>query len=496
MATINFWRDGVKAGTTSKAFDAVIHKELMREHTLAFAVTNNNAVRQFIAPGTIYECEGEKYDIADFVQSSGAENITDTQAYHVSYRLNNYILPPGYSYMGTIQQIAQNILNTAKNGNGTPASSEFTVGACASLGTIAFSLGNEQEVSPRSAFLALQNIGVEVSYSNFTIDLPTRIGIELAHTFKFGVDMVSLRRTWSKNDGTTYEASVAALHRIPGYESLEFALGDTVTIQDDIIGDTFERRIISYDRDPDNPLNDRITLGVFIRDSATNAVQMQVEIDMKLTEGESYNNVAINRKDGFTSTRSDGQATTKMNATDGFIILDKDGKIIGGLRIVDGKVVNVSSALTNPATYTDSGIGTYALIGEDNTSSGYRHGLFMRIDDILFGNETAFAAYHYGVLPVVGDTLFVDCGLSAVYFSLSRFNSGANPFARSFLNASETETTLQFYTANSAARCFLDLSSNGPEFYLGGNKFGRTENIQVSTPTGTRTLTVKNGIIL
>jgi len=315
-----FYKDGQKVGVSSRAFDVIESKELMRGWTLQFTLDNKNPMRKYVAPSAMFEIDGQLFDISSFHQNSGVSNTTEVTAEHVSYRLNKYIIPPMYSFLGTPAQILADMLDKAVDGNGKKASSEFSVGNCANIGTKAFALGNEQEVSLRSATLGLQAIGVEVSYDNFKIHLPQRIGTETGRTFKFGVDLVSIDRNWTVDDGFTYEISVAALNRLPGAQPWEtFSLGDNIQVQDDIIGDIISRRIVCYTKCHDDPSKDSITLGVFVRDSATNAIEMQAEINTKLTEGESYNNVRINRSEGFVSETNDGNKKVTMSGTDGFV---------------------------------------------------------------------------------------------------------------------------------------------------------------------------------
>lgn len=321
-----FYEDGIKVGVTSRAFDVIEDKELMRGWNLTFKVANKNPMRKYIKPGAVFEIDGQLFDIYSFHQNSGASNITDVTANHVSYRLNEYALPPGYSFVGTSAQILADILTVAKNADNESANTIFEVGTCANVGIKSFNLNNEDEVSARSATLALQAIGVEVNYDNFKIHLPQRVGSETGHTFKFGADLVSLDRTWSIDDGASYEISIASLG--------QFALGDTVQVEDSVIGDTVSRRIVKYTKCHDDPSKDTVTLGVFIRDSATNAIAMQIAIndaqstaDNALEQaqnsvqiGTSYNNVDISHTFGFRSTSGDGLMRTLQNGTDGFVI--------------------------------------------------------------------------------------------------------------------------------------------------------------------------------
>ena len=158
--------------------------------------------------------------------------------------------------------------------------------------------------------------------------MPERIGTALGNVFQFGKDLVSINRSWDKGNGTTYNADIVALHRIAGSTAQPFGCGDDITINDEIMGEIYQRRIIVYQKCVDNPTFDSVTLGVFVRDSADNAVRLQVDlnnlqsdIDNRIIEGEQYSNVSIDRINGFQAVRQDGQVKTVQNATDCFAVM-------------------------------------------------------------------------------------------------------------------------------------------------------------------------------
>ena len=91
------------------------------------------------------------------------------------------------------------------------ASAEFSVGDVADVGYKSFAVDEEQEISVRSATLALQEIGVEVSYNNFKIDLPKRIGTDTDVVLEFGREVCEVITTWDKENGTTYEPALIVM---------------------------------------------------------------------------------------------------------------------------------------------------------------------------------------------------------------------------------------------------------------------------------------------
>jgi len=467
-----FYKDGQKVGVSSRAFNVIESKELMRGWTLQFTLDNKNPMRKYVAPSAMFEIDGQLFDISSFHQNSGVSNTTEVTAEHVSYRLNKYIIPPMYSFLGTPAQILADMLDKAVDGNGKKASSEFSVGNCANIGTKAFALGNEQEVSLRSATLGLQAIGVEVSYDNFKIHLPQRIGTETGRTFKFGVDLVSIDRNWTVDDGFTYEISVAALNRLPGAQPWEtFSLGDNIQVQDDIIGDIISRRIVCYTKCHDDPSKDSITLGVFVRDSATNAIEMQAEINTKLTEGESYNNVRINRSEGFVSETNDGNKKVTMSGTDGFVCwvyengvwvrkswLDEMGIAAGRLVDPDGKA--------------------YAVIGLDGYDYGmrlYRAGFSEPFISFYEGFQNSSFSEKYSGFRIVNNT-----GNRVIYGN-NEITCLRSPNGNAEFAAYGNNNVHMIFTSSTTSTAIF--CSNGQiEFYKNGF-FGDTRNVTISGTT-------------
>ena len=325
MANIVLYNGSQRAAKTSKAFSCVVKKELMREYILSFGVINSDPVAKAVGESSILECEGQKFDLTGFKKSSGAENITAIDAQHVSYRLLDYVLPVDYAFVGTVAEIAADILSVSG------ASAEFTIGTCYDVGTKSFYLKNQNEVTAKYALIAMKGLGVEVDYDNFAINFPQSVGSGNSETFRFGVNMANVGITYQKDNGTTYEIDVANLQRIDGHVGDVFDVGDTVTIEDSTDGSTFTKRIITYEKHLDDPTQDKITLGVFIRDAADDSAAVQVAVDNSVQIGDPYNNVYISHKDGFVcETTIGGEAiTVEVNATEGISVYRGTRKVFG-----------------------------------------------------------------------------------------------------------------------------------------------------------------------
>lgn len=325
MAQIKVYtKSGTRLGSTSKAYDTTIHQELMREFTLDFSVANTDAIFKFIKPDTVYECQGEKFDITDIDDDEDSKE-TKVSAEHVSYRLNDYNVPVNYAFVGTAQEIGEDILNVSG------ANAEFKMGECANTGVKSFSLNNDKEITARAAIIALKNMGVEVSFSNFTINLPEMVGSIKDTPLKLS------RRRWQKGNGWTYEVDIADTGNI--------SVGDKFPIVSEGLEAGTNRRIISYDRDPDDPSQNTVTLGVFIRDEASAAVETydiavsanytaqtandtanaaKETADNSVQQGEKYSNVSIDHTNGFMATNKAGTQRVMMNGDDCFVVQVKE----------------------------------------------------------------------------------------------------------------------------------------------------------------------------
>ncbi len=359
-----FSKDGIRLGSTSKAFDTVICEELMREFTLSFSVANTDSIFKYITPDTVYECEGERFDITDIDIDTAGVNVTSVSAEHISYRLNDYNVPANYAFIGTAKEIGADILKVSG------ADAEFTMGECSDVGTQSFTLNNDKEVTARAAIIALKGIGVEIQFSNFIIDLPERVG-----TVK-DTPLVLSRRSWQKNNGWTYQMDIVDTGNI--------AIGDTFPIVSEGLEAGTAKRIIAHERHLDDPTQNSVTLGVFVRDEASSAVEIEKQLDNSLQQGEQYNNVSINHTEGFKSEMANGLQRVIMNAFNGFAIQTKENGV--------WKTVNsleLFGLLIERLTSQEAKDKFYVTVGKlDNDEYGLK---FMR--NTLNGEEEFLSIY-------------------------------------------------------------------------------------------------------
>ncbi len=320
-------------GSTSEAFNIAKTEELMREYTLSFSILNTDSIFDYINENAVFEYGGQKFDISGVDGDSGANNITQVTAEHISYRLSDYTLINGYSFVGTAAQIAADILNEAKTVDGVPASSAFTLGTVAETEMLNFSLSGQTDVTAREALIAMEELGVEIEFDNFTVNVPLRRGSDNGLTFEYGKNLTGVRRTWQRGNGWSYDINIVDIQKAQGYTGESYGVGDDITVIDKYAKLTLKQRIITY-KECDDPTQNSITVGVFVRDNASLSVETDRIANIanqtannSVQQGEKYSNVSITHTDGFKATSKDDTLRVVMNGDDCFAVqAKKNGK--------------------------------------------------------------------------------------------------------------------------------------------------------------------------
>lgn len=434
-ATIEIFDGPARIGKTSNAFNCVLVKELMRDYKVNFSLPTVSPAALMIDEHSTFRVDGQYFDVVGIDCDSGNSNISQFQGEHVSSRLSDYMLPANYAFVGTVAQIAQDILNhsASKYGSSVMASTEFYVGNCADLGGKSFLLNNDKPVTAMFAIQAMKPLGVEVVYDNFYLHFPVKAGTGNAHAFKFGKDLVKFNRKWAFGNGWTYTADIVDLQRVPGYVGETFDVGDTITVEDSIRGDTTQKRIISYSKCLDDPRQDAITIGVFVRNSEEQSIAMSMDISAaqdtadkaqtaaqnSLQPGTSYNGVDISHEFGFRSTSADGLMRTFQNGTDGYLIQHLVGGVwktvwqvtsIDGTTTAysnDGNSMVVMGGSTGLAMYQSNGNGGWKLVGGMDSSGNAMMSKLFQPD-----NPQIFAMIGSGLNGADGGFMIFDTNVS------------------------------------------------------------------------------------
>lgn len=362
---IKVYDNDLKAlGSTSRAFNIAKTEELMREYTLSFSVLNTDSIFDYINENAIFEYGGQKFDVAGIDGDSGANNITQVTAEHISYRLSDYTVVNGYSFVGTAAQIAADILNEAKTVDGVPASSAFTLGTVVTTGTLNFSLSGKNDVTAREALIAMEELGVEIEFDNFTVNIPKRRGSDKGIVFEYGKNLTGVRRTWQRDNGWSYDINIVDMQKTVGYTGKTYGIGDDITVIDKYAKLTLKQRIIAY-KECDDPTQNSVTVGVFIRDNASLSVETDrianaanQTANNSVQQGEKYSNVSITHSDGFKAVSKDDTLRVMMNGDDCFVVQVKKNN-----RWVTVTSTELWGILTPRLTTQDAKDEYYATVG-------------------------------------------------------------------------------------------------------------------------------------
>ena len=311
----------------------------------------------------------------------------------------------------------------------------------------------------------MQDLGVEISFNNFQIDFPLSVGTVTGKTFDFSKDLLDIKRSWSKSNGTTYSITIANLFRTGNYPSEEFSIGDTVIINDELIGDSFEKRIIQYQKCHDNPTKDAVTLGVYVRDSSTNAVANSVTLNNTVQQDEQYSNVSIGHANGFMAINSAGDLRVIENAIDCFacqVLVGGEWKTLTELTYQGVG----ASKLYNPL-YTGL-YPSYAKIGEEQEGS-------YSLPLVLYTSDIATEGVDTKILQIRGtgdNTSFENESETSMHFgeSTSGFYNGLNRIG--FITQNDHPAIeLWCYIAGNPNASYLSLDNDGRAYLGGGDSY-------------------------
>ena len=288
--------------------------------------------------------------------------------------------------------------------NVSGANAEFTVGSCEDTEKIySFSvstmLNSTQAVTAKAAIWGLTPFGSEPSFDNFVINAPLCWGTDTGKVFKFGRDLCSIDMADDETaNTTTYTLDIATLMRLPEASPDDnFIVGDTIGIQDDVIGEEIiGQRIVSYEKHHDDPSQDKVTIGQFIPDILDTIQAIQSGVNSSVKQATPYSNVSIDHQNGFMATNEDGTFVVKMNGNDGFIATLGNVKVVmngsDGFKIYNNGVL-VGGSDTNGNFFATQISTPYSNVhGIIGTTSDNTEGLQ------LFDGSTLFAE----ILELVG----------------------------------------------------------------------------------------------
>ena len=380
----------------------------------------------------------------------------------------------GYSFVGTAAQIAADILNAAKTVDSVSASSAFTLGTVVTTETLNFSLSGKTDVTAREALIAMEELGVEIEFDNFTVNIPVRRGSDKGIVFEYGKNLTGVRRTWQRDNGWSYDINIVDMQKTVGYTGKTYGIGDDITVIDKYAKLTLKQRIIAY-KECDDPTQNSITVGVFVRDNAS----LSVETDRianeanrtannSVQQGEKYSNVSITHSDGFKATSKDNTLRVMMNGDDCFVVQVKKNS-----KWVTANQLEAFGLLIDRLTSIAAKDKFYIQVGD--VSNG-KYGL-----NFYFGNKKGFS---------ISSTDNDYAELSAPERMFLRGKNGVD------MEATDTDGVHRIGARNVFLKTDNLMVGNAAGAYSGSGVTGSTK-IAVVTASGTLTGTVKivNGII-
>ena len=216
-----------------------------------------------------------------------------------------------------------------------------------------------------------------------SLTISIRRGSDKGVTFEYGKNLTGVRRTWQRDNGWSYDINIVDMQKTVGYIGETYGVGDDITVIDKYAKLTLKQRIIAY-KECDDPMQNSITVGVFVRDNASLSVETDrianaanQTANNSVQQGEKYSNVSITHSDGFKAVSKDDTLRVMMNGDDCFVVQAKK----------NGKWTTVTSTelwgmLAPRLTTQDAKDEYYATVGR-TVSKRPGFYLFQKVDGIF-----------------------------------------------------------------------------------------------------------------
>lgn len=255
---------------------------------------------------SIIQSDGMQYDIvyAQNAVDANGNNITNVEGYHVGYRLSNPDLAlESFADFDTPQNLISQLIS------GT----EFTVGTVDFTTPVEFFFNEKTTIRSALYLLALQ-LGGEIEYNNFEINLVSQIGSNTGFSFQERKNLRGMRVINDKRTGSnvlSIEVDITEMqnsdeYKRKGYDQFEtFGLGDTCKVKSSKTGIDTLQRVVAYKYNPVKKINSIIQLSEKVPTFTDRISALQ---SSSVIKGRTYNNVEIDPAFGFRSTLSDGSA--------------------------------------------------------------------------------------------------------------------------------------------------------------------------------------------
>lgn len=262
--------NGLVMADLDNVIEATVKRKLNSEFTLTIKAFEKQLKSEYFNTENVIEVDGVLFDITYIQTIHEADVIYQLECEHISYRLLNKTYVGGYSLTGTPQQILSNLLD------GT----DLNVGEVTS--GVSMTISTTEDSNAYGLMLSLASVlGWELDFDGYKIDLKDEIGIDNGFEVAFGKNLKSITKHVDKRSGeivTSYEVDILELKESEEYSKKNYGvleiinLGDSILINDEVIGLSIKQKILSIEYDALKKRNTKIEIAntiEFIADSIT-----------------------------------------------------------------------------------------------------------------------------------------------------------------------------------------------------------------------------------
>lgn len=287
-------------------FSDEISEQVNGGYTLSFSTTLDQDKSIYIAAGNFVEVDGQLFNITEHRRTRGADGkvVVSVFCEQVSYDLIRTIFEGGFVQAGTPSDLIAMVLD----GTG------FSAGIVEKTDTISVEL--REGVTAREIILEIARLtGGELRFSQFTVDLLNRRGIDRGVMFALGKNLRGIIKHVDARPNppqTAYEINVLELRELPEFAGLEeFELGDTVLIRDDELEIDEYQRIIEYSYSPKRRINSKVKIAAYIPGIQDQVYRIQTTT---VSKDKYLYGTRIGPEIGFESVRYDKKSRMVANA--------------------------------------------------------------------------------------------------------------------------------------------------------------------------------------
>ena len=270
-----FDKNDNKLAVLDNILTASIKRIINSEFTLTLEAFEKELKSEFFDVENYIEADSHFFDIV-YIQNVHENNISySIECEHVSYRLINKTYVGGYATTGTPEEILSDLLSDT----------DLIVGEVTNGNSMTISVSEDTNAYQVMILLA-NNLGWELDYRGFEIDLKDEIGSNNGYEVRFGKNLKAITKHIDRRDGlkTYYEIDVLELkeseeYKKLGYEALEVInLGDTIKIYDEVINLNVEQKIVSIEYNPLKRMNTSLEITNKIELLSDSLVSIQNDI--------------------------------------------------------------------------------------------------------------------------------------------------------------------------------------------------------------------------